>query len=139
MEIPSLSHRLRHPLAVFHHWYLTSKKKEKKEKTFIPQCGLFYALLFELFVTCAVFFWFSMQPEGQELPPTPHPPQGDFKIILGFPPCLPIQRLNYVPAVRAAMCQTLSRSHAASLPYHTAMWVVSPLLNKFLVLLVPAL
>lgn len=123
----------------FHHWYLMSKKKKKEKKTFISQCGLFYALLFELFVTCAVFFWFSMQPEGQELFFFFFSPQGDFKILLGFPLCVPIQRLNYVPAVRAAMCQTLSRSHAASLPYHTALWVVPPLLNEFLVLLVLAL
>lgn len=60
--------------------------------------------------------------------------QAGFKTILGFPR-LPIQWLNYVPVVRAAVCLKLSLSHAASLPYHTATWVVS---HRFLVLLVLA-
>lgn len=39
-----------------------------------------------------------------------------FKFFWVFPLSLPIQKLNYVPVVRAAMCQTLSCSHKASLP-----------------------
>ena len=130
MEIPSLSHRLRHPPAVF----ITGTSCQKKKKSFISQCGLFYGLLLEL-LRVQVFSGSACSRRAKSF----FFFQADFQILLGFPPYLPIQRLSYVPAVRAAVCQTLSRSHAASLPYHTAMWVVSPLLNRFLVLLVPPL
>lgn len=46
----------------FHHWYLTSERK----KSFISQSGLFYCLLLEL-LHVQLFFWFSVQPQGQEV------------------------------------------------------------------------
>lgn len=60
VEIPSLGHSLRHPLAVF----ITGTSRQKKKN--LSSQSLFYGLLLEL-LHIQFFFWFSVQPEGQEV------------------------------------------------------------------------
>lgn len=116
----------------FHHWYLTSKKKKKK-KTHLAVWPLLWLVIWT--VTCAVFSGSACSQKAKSF--IFFFPKEIFKFFWVFPPASPPS--DWIMYLQSELpCARRSRSHAASLPYHTAMWVVSPLLNKFLLLLVPA-
>lgn len=125
VEIPSLCHRLRHPLAVF----ITATSHQ--ETSFIWYCGLFYGLVLEL-LRVQVFSGAARGPRAALCIFF----KGYFK-ILGFPPLLPILQLNSLPVVRAAMHHKLSCSLAANLSHHKGTELVSTFLYRLQVLLVP--